>query len=278
MEYGKLYRYGEKVLAEAGIEEAGIDARLLLEFVTGEERNTLYAHPEKEVEEQKVSEFEQFLAKRASRIPLQQITRCQSFMGLSFSVNENVLIPRQDTEILVEEVLREPFDGCRILDICSGSGCILLSLLHYSNDTSGTGLDISAKAIEVAKENAAALKLKERVEFIESDLLEQAKETYDIIVANPPYIKTSVIDTLMPEVREHEPLLALDGKEDGLYFYRKILEKIGAFCKPGTRLYFEIGYDQSDAVSELLRSGGFGEIRIVKDYSGLDRVVCGSYR
>ena len=187
-----------------------------MEFATGEERNTLFAHPDRQVNEQDQVKYEEYLAKRAERIPLQYITRRQSFMGLCFSVNENVLIPRQDTEILVEEVMRESYDGCRILDICSGSGCILLSLLHYSNDSEGVGLEISPGAIEVAEENAALLGLKNRSIFLESDLLHKAEGKFDIIVANPPYIKTSVIKELMPEVREHEPVLALDGREDGL--------------------------------------------------------------
>ncbi len=277
MRYGDLYRRGEKILSEAGIEEAAVDARLLLEFVTGQERNTLFAHPDLEVSQDNGAKYEEYLAKRAKRVPLQYITRRQSFMGLSFSVNENVLIPRQDTEILVEEVMREPFDGSRILDICSGSGCILLSLLHYSNDSIGVGLEISPKAIEIAEENAALLELKERAIFLESDLLEKAEGKFDIIVANPPYIKTDVIKELMPEVKNHEPVLALDGGEDGLLYYEEILSGIGAFAKGGTRLYFEIGYDQGEAVSRLMKDSGFAEVKVIQDYAGLDRVVCGRF-
>ncbi len=278
MKYAELYEYGKKTLEDAGIQEASIDARLLLEFATGADRTLLYAHPETEVEEQKKADFESFLAKRAGRMPLQHITRRQSFMGLTFLVNENVLIPRQDTEILVEEVMREPFDGCRILDICSGSGCILLSLLRYSNDTTGVGLDISEKAVEIAKENAKLLEFEEdRVSFLKSDLLEKAEGIFDIVVANPPYIKTDVIETLMPEVREHEPILALDGGGDGLLFYKKILKDLPPYVRKGTRIYFEIGYDQGQEVKALMEEAGISCVEIIKDYAGLDRVVFGEY-
>ena len=198
-------------------------------------------------------------------------------MGLEFGVNEHVLIPRQDTEILVEEVMREPFDGEQILDLCTGSGCILLSLLHYSNGCHGVGVDISPEALQVAKGNAKRLGISdEQVEFQEGDLfapLEKGRK-FDLLVSNPPYIQSSVIPTLMPEVREHEPMLALDGMEDGLFFYRKITEQASRWLRTGARIYFEIGYDQAADVEQLLREAGFAEIRTVQDYAGLDRVVC----
>lgn len=198
-------------------------------------------------------------------------------MGLAFSVNENVLIPRQDTEILVEEVMKEPFDGSRILDLCTGSGCILLSLLHYSNHCTGIGSDLSFEALSVAKENARRLELEERAQFIESDLWEGIEGTFDIIVSNPPYIQTDVIETLMPEVRTFEPRLALDGGDDGLFVYRRLLQEIAPHSKGGTRLYLEIGFDQGEAVSGMVQRAGFSEVQVVKDYAGCDRVVSGVY-
>ena len=196
-------------------------------------------------------------------------------MGLEFKVNENVLIPRQDTEILVEEALRELHDGMDILDLCTGSGCILISLLRYSNDCTGLGVDLSEGALAVAEENAEKLLSDRQIRFLKSDLFEGVNGVYDRIVSNPPYIPSNVIETLMPEVKEHEPLQALDGGGDGLYFYRKITEQCGNYLKPGGMLYFEIGYDQGEAVSGLLSKAGFREIRVVKDYGGLDRVVSG---
>ena len=197
--------------------------------------------------------------------------------GSGICGDEHVLIPRQDTEILVEEVMREPFDGAEILDLCTGSGCILLSLLHYSNHCHGVGVDISPEALQVAECNAGRLEISdEQVEFLEGDLYEALEpgRKFDLLVSNPPYIQSGVIPTLMPEVREHEPLLALDGMEDGLFFYRKIIKQAPEWLRAGAGIYFEIGFDQALAVEQLLREAGFTEIRTVQDYAGLDRVVC----
>lgn len=273
MTYRQLYDYGVEALVEAGIEEAALDARLLLEYICHTDRNMLLVHGDSVRNDMEEQFYRMVIEKRAGRIPLQHITGQQEFMGLTFKVNEHVLIPRQDTETLVEEVMRYLSDGMRILDICTGSGCILLSLLKYSNECEGLGVDISKEALEVARENAELLGL--QAEFRSSDLLEQVKGKFDIIVSNPPYIETAVIDTLMPEVREHEPMLALDGKEDGLYFYRKIVEKSPDYMTRGARLFFEIGYNQGEAVKALMIGRGFKEVEVVKDYAGLDRVVTG---
>ena len=215
-------------------------------------------------------------------------------MGLTFSVNQNVLIPRMDTEILVEEVLKNLDDGSRILDMCTGSGCILLSLLRYSNDCEGVGVDISEEALEVARDNAGRLALDEtfdllftsggvgrkhidtdKIEFIESNLFNDVKGKFDVIVSNPPYIRSDVIPTLMEEVRDYEPVLALDGKEDGLYFYREIIKKSPSFLNGGGRLFFEIGYDQAADVVKLMEEAGFKDVVVIQDYAHLDRVVWG---
>lgn len=282
MTYKGLYEYGKQKLIDAGIEDAALDARLLLEYICHTNRNELIIHADC----QRSSIEEQFytivIEKRASHIPLQHITGEQEFMGLSFQVNEHVLIPRQDTEILVEEAMRHLCDGMHILDMCTGSGCILLSLLKYSNECEGVGVDISSDAIRVAQENAQRLQLD--ATFLEGDLFLPLKNfksdkisdtLFDIIVSNPPYIETKVINTLMPEVRLHEPVGALDGGEDGLYFYKKIVAEAPRFMRKGAYLFFEIGYAQAQAVAMLLQEAGFIQIEVLKDYAGLDRVVFG---
>lgn len=277
MEYQALYRKGKALLQQAQIPEADLDARLLLEFVCDTDRNDLLVHGDREVEAGREERYFAFIEKRAQRIPLQHLTGEQEFMGLNFKVNEHVLIPRQDTEILVEEVLRYLHDGFRILDMCTGSGCILLSLLNYSNDCVGIGMDLSEEALKVASFNAEALGLKEKASFIQSNLFEKAEGKFEMIVSNPPYIQSEVIKGLMPEVRDHEPMMALDGGEDGLYFYRKITaESINYLCGGGM-LFFEIGYDQGMAVKDLMEQSGFKEVTVVKDFAGLDRVVYGTF-
>lgn len=276
MQYAKLYQIGKEQLQKAGITEAELDARLLLEFICHTDRNALYAHGDQEIEDEKMQDFLQLIEKRAVHIPLQHLTGEQNFMGLDFLVNEHVLIPRQDTEILVEEIMRDLHDGIRILDMCTGSGCILLSLLHYSNDCSGVGVDVSEDALAVARQNADRLAEKQAV-FIQSDLFEKVEGSFDLIVSNPPYIRSQEIAGLMPEVREHEPHLALDGKDDGLHFYREIIKGAMLQLKRGGQLFFEIGYDQGEAVQALLAANGYTEIAVVKDYAGLDRVVYGTF-
>lgn len=276
MQYAKLYQIGKEQLQKAGITDAELDARLLLEFICHTDRNALYAHGDQEIEDEKMQDFLQLIEKRAVHIPLQHLTGEQNFMGLDFLVNEHVLIPRQDTEILVEEIMRDLHDGIRILDMCTGSGCILLSLLHYSNDCSGVGVDVSEDALAVARQNADRLAEKQAV-FIQSDLFEKVEGSFDLIVSNPPYIRSQEIAGLMPEVREHEPHLALDGKDDGLHFYREIIKGAMPHLKRDGQLFFEIGYDQGEAVQALLAANGYTEIAVVKDYAGLDRVVYGTF-
>ena len=280
MTYRECYEQGCRTLQAAGIEEATLDARLLLEAVCGTDRNDLLVHGEQPVMPQAEEKYLHWIRQRAEHIPLQQLTGEQDFMGLTFSVNEHVLIPRQDTEILVEEVLKELHDGMRVLDMCTGSGCILLSLLHYSNDCEGLGVDLSAEALEVAGRNVLKVLTPEKAEhahFLQSDLFEKVEGKFEIIVSNPPYIASAKVDKLMPEVRDHEPRMALDGTEDGLHFYRRIIKEAGKHLVNSGMLFFEIGYDQGQAVSELMRAGGYREVQVVQDYAGLDRVVLGTY-
>ena len=284
MNYKEIYLWGKDKLTKAGVTEAEIDARLLLEYICHTDRNTLLAHPDREIREEEEESYEKVIEDRSLRIPLQYILGVQEFMGLEFEVNRHVLIPRQDTECLVEEVLRVLMDGSRILDLCTGSGCILLSLLSYSNHCSGVGADLSLEALKVAERNFRNLYHKPRpvpwteesAKWIQSDLFEKiGNETFDIIVSNPPYIASGEIPLLMEEVRLYEPVMALDGKEDGLYFYRKIIDEAGKYLKKEGKLFFEIGYDQAEAVLELMEQSGFKEVTVVKDFAGLDRVVYG---
>lgn len=273
--YSELYRYGCVILEDAGIDDALLDARLLLEYICGTDINHLYAHGDQCVSDDKADRYRRVIAERADHKPLQYITGTQDFMGLDFRVTKDVLIPRQDTEILAEEALKNLHDGMRILDMCTGSGCILISLLHYSNDCSGIGIDISPAALAVARDNAEKLGVSS-IDFIESSLFDKCPDgKFDMIVSNPPYIKTDVIKTLMPEVKEHEPMEALDGSGDGLLFYRKIAKEASRYLYGGADLFFEIGYDQGKEVSGIMTDAGYKGVTVVKDYSGNDRVVYG---
>lgn len=275
MEYGAIYRMGVERLQQAGIKEALLDARLLLESVCGTTQSTLLAHGDLPVTEEQKESYVNYIEQRSRHIPLQHITGYQEFMGLRFRVSPEVLIPRQDTETLVEEVMRFLHDGMHILDLCTGSGCILLSLLRYSNDCVGTGTDLSEPALAVAAENASLLGVE--AEFICSDLFEHVKGKYEMIVSNPPYIRSGDIPGLMEEVREHDPMMALDGGEDGLVFYRKIIGCAGDYLYPGGMLFFEIGHDQAQEVSGYLDKAGYRDVMVCKDLSGLDRVVSGRF-
>lgn len=270
-----LLREGREALQAAGIPEWDLDAWYLLEYAAHCTRNEYFLRPEKEVLPQEKQLYRTLIRKRSAHIPLQYLTGSQEFMGLSFFVDENVLIPRQDTEILVEEALRALGSGMRVLDVCTGSGCILLSLLKLCAGLEGTGTDLSEKALQVAGENARRLGVE--ASFVQGDLFEPVSGKYDCIVSNPPYIASREVDVLMEEVRDHEPRMALDGGEDGLYFYRKIVAQSPKYLKDRGRIFLEIGFDQGEAVAGLL-APAFDEVRIVQDLAGLDRVVCGILR
>ena len=316
--------YEEGMALLAGLEDAALDARLLLEHFCGIDTNRLLAEPGMPVSDDLRNAFLKGIERRAAREPLAYIVGEQSFMGLPFIVSEDVLIPEQDTENLVEEALRLIDDGSRILDLCTGSGCILLSLLHYTNGCIGVGTDLSEKALEIARRNASAHGLSDQTVWLQGDLFDaldplnkkdnddkdnkrenykiednkreenrddQAEKStepeksesgfpgmsytsgYDMIISNPPYIPTSVIDTLQPEVRCAQPRMALDGGGDGLDFYRRIISEAPAHLVVGGRLLLEIGYDQAEAVSDLLREAGYYGIEILKDYGGNDRIA-----
>lgn len=264
---------GKDLLKQKNIEEYEIDAWLLLESVCQCSRNDLYLRGDKSITEAQENLYKEYLEKRGKRIPVQHILGMQCFCGLEFEVTPDVLCPRQDTEVLVEEALKQIRSGSDILDLCTGSGCIILSLLHFTKECRGTGVDLSEKALAVAKKNSEKLEIP--CTWIHSDLFEQIEGVYDMIVSNPPYIATKEIELLEPEVRDREPRMALDGMEDGLFFYRKIISESMQYLKPEGWLMFEIGYDQGKAVSEMMKSAGYAQVTVKKDLAGLDRVVTG---
>lgn len=353
--WADVLNYGKKILKNAGIVEADLDAWYLFEQSFGISRAQYFLCARENIvgstaqkmtaQEQtgnslesknaldcvelwlkeKLSAYEHALKKRAARIPLQQIIGQQEFMGLSFFVNEHVLIPRQDTETLVELVLQEQKDkDISILDMCTGSGCIAVSLKKLGGYAHVEGADISEESLKVAKRNSEeilenndvnndavssrteqiqnctnltnnqnkqdnseermvseASKLSQAgVTFRHSDMFSNFPETeqFDVIVSNPPYIPSAVIEELEPEVRDHEPRGALDGTADGLYFYRILAEECAKHLTPGGHVYFEIGYDQGAAVKELLDNHGFKDTRVIQDLAGKDRVVCGAWQ
>ena len=349
--WADVLSYGKQTLKNAGIAEADLDAWYLFEQIFGISRAEYFLCARENIAgstaqkmavqvqsgnslesknaldrvelwlKEKLQAYENTLEKRAARIPLQQILGQQEFMGLTFFVNEHVLIPRQDTEILVELVLQEQKNkDISILDMCTGSGCIAVSLKKLGGYACVEGADISEEALKVAKRNSEeilenndavgsrteriqnctnltnnqnkqnnsekrraseASKLSQTgVTFRHSDMFSAFSETepFDVIVSNPPYIPSAVIEELEPEVRDHEPRGALDGTADGLYFYRILAEECAKHLTPGGHVYFEIGYDQGTAVKELLDIHGFKDTRVIQDLTGKDRVVCGAWQ
>ena len=275
MKLSELYGLFVDTLNKSGFDEAESDSRLIFEYIAGIDRVKLTLEGDRELEPGIEEKLKAALAKRLTHMPVQYITGYQNFMGLEFMVSKDVLIPRMDTETLVEEVLRLGLSNVRVLDICTGSGCILLSILKYVYGSSGVGVDISDGALGVAEANSEALGID--ATFIKSDMFENIPkdEHFDIVVSNPPYIRSDVIGTLMSEVKDYEPLLALDGSEDGLKFYRIIADRAPEYLNNGGMLFLEIGYDQGAEVSALLSAAGFMDVEVIKDLSGLDRVVSG---
>ena len=278
MTFFELWKWGEKRLADSGIREADLDAKyLLLEAFEMDLAHFLLREQEQVPStDGRTREYSDAVVARASRVPLQYLTGKQDFMGLTFHVDERVLIPRQDTETLAELVLREnPEKNIRLLDLCTGSGCLAVSLAVLGGYEEVDAGDISPDALEVAEENGR--RLGGNVHFVESDLFSALDpgKAYDVIESNPPYIPTEVIEGLEPEVRDYEPRMALDGSGDGLAFYRRLAAESPSHLKPGGRLYLEIGWDQGESVEDLLRENGFEDIEVVRDDAGNCRVVRG---
>lgn len=257
-------------LQQMEVPDADIDAWYLLSYVTRLDRAAFFLHGEEPMAEPDMIRYRDLVTKRGERIPLQHLTGEQEFMGLDFHVNEHVLIPRQDTECLVERVL--PYvDGKRVLDVCTGSGCIAIAIAKLGKPLIVHGVDISEEALAVARQNATELNAS--VELFAGDLMTKMDGQYDVIVSNPPYIPPSVIEGLMPEVRLHEPMLALDGGQDGLEFYRRIAGQAVTRLAPNGRLFLEIGCEQAAAVAEILQKQGYREVQVFQDLAGKDRIV-----
>ncbi len=273
MNYREAVHKAQCCLEQNQVPDADTDALLLLQFVSGISRAGYYARRTDPIDEEILSRYKELIMKRAQRIPLQQLTGEAYFMGIPFYVSEDVLTPRQDTEILAEEALKRIRPGCSVLDLCTGSGCILISLLKMGEHLTGTGSDLSEAALGIARRNAERNGV--QALFLRSDLFERIEGEFDMIVSNPPYIRSGEIGGLMEEVREHEPRLALDGGEDGLSCYRRIIPESLAHLSGGGWLIVEIGYDQGDAVRSMFIENKFTEVSVIKDLGGNDRVVLG---
>lgn len=276
MQIREIMKKGMIELKTNGIENPNLKSRLLMQFILNKPRQYLLAHDDEQLSKIQEQEYLKNIEKLKNNIPLQHITHQQEFMKMSFYVDENVLIPRPDTEILVEETIKiaKRIGAKKILDLCTGSGAIAVSIAKYLKDCEITAIDISPTALRVAKLNAKNNKVEDKITFIESDLFKNIKkEKYDIIVSNPPYIKKEVINTLQKEVQK-EPCIALDGGYDGLDFYRKIIKHGFEYLKYNAYLCLEIGYDQKEEVINLIKEKEqYSNIYSKKDLSDNDRIV-----
>lgn len=281
----ELIARGTERLNKVDVDTPKLDAEVLLSNLLKVERIYFHMYPEKEVSEEKEAEFWNRIEKREKLMPVQYIVKQQEFMGLDFKVEEGVLIPRGDTEILVEktiDIYNKEFspNSVNIMDIGTGSGAIVVSLAKYINKSNLTAIDISSKALKIAKENASNNEVENKIRFLQGSLFDaiggkDEYKAYDFIVSNPPYIPKDVVGTLSPGVKDYEPHLALDGGKDGLDFYRAITEGAKVYLKDGGYLLFEIGYDQGEELVRILKYNGFRNVKVLKDLAGLDRVVLG---
>ena len=277
---GELLNIGTKTLNEVNIDTSRLDSQLLLGKVLNKDKLYLITNNDKEVEESDTKEYLKLIEKRKNKMPIRYILGECDFMGLDFHVEEGVLIPRSDTEVLVEEVLNRigEDESLMVCDLCSGSGAIGIALAHYRNNIKVDAIDYYDIPEKVTKINIIKNNLQDRINFIKSDLLEEViklEKVYDIIVSNPPYIKEEEIGKLMSDVKDYEPHTALSGGEDGLIFYRRIVEESRKVLKENGILSFEIGYDQGENVKKLMESNGYEEVKVIRDLAGLDRVVIG---
>jgi release factor glutamine methyltransferase len=277
MKIRELLSEGETSLKKAEKLSARNDALLLLSFLLNMDRGKMFLAFENEAPEFLIEKYHEVIKQRASGVPLQHITGITEFMGLTFKVTPEVLIPRSETELLVEEALKLIAPNMKILELCTGSGCIALSILKLYNSVSVTAADISEGAVYVAKENAKKLGLSigknpGKIDFVQGDLFEPVEGTYDLIIVNPPYIKSGDISDLMKEVREHDPVIALDGGPDGLYFYRRLFYEAKDYLNEGGYLLLEIGKDQAKEVLAMAEES-YENVKVIKDYSDLDRII-----
>lgn len=274
MTYREALQHVKAMLKESLIEDAEYDAWYLMEEAAALKRHEFIMSESSVMPQELLKHYISLAKKRCLHVPLQYILGYTEFMGLKVYVDENVLIPRQETELLVEEAGKYS-KGLKILDMCTGSGCIIISLVKLYGAASSAGADISKEALDMACKNAKEHGVD--VDFINSNLFQNIKERYDIIISNPPYIKSSIIEGLMPEVRNYEPKAALDGGADGLWFYREIAKNAPKHLTPHGRILLEIGHDQAESVSSLLNLNDFTDISVKKDYSGNERIISAVY-
>lgn len=276
--YRQMCHNGAAILADAGITDAEYDSFALLEYITGMDRTAYILNGSKSVPEDITERYDAVIDRRSSHIPLQHITGQAWFYGRSFNVNSDVLVPRQDTEVLVSEALKVINAKDSVLDMCTGSGCIIITLALEKKLGRALGADISEAALKVASGNRKKLGADD-VTFVKSNIFSDINvndaELFDVIVSNPPYIATGEIETLTEEVRIHDPYIALDGLEDGLHFYREITQQSMNYIKSGGWLLYEIGCTQAHDVSDIMSEYGYSNIKVIKDLAGLDRVVMG---
>ncbi len=276
--YRQMCHNGAAILADAGITDAEYDSFALLEYITGMDRTAYILNGSKSVPEDITERYDAVIDRRSSHIPLQHITGQAWFYGRSFNVNSDVLVPRQDTEVLVSEALKVINAKDSVLDMCTGSGCIIITLALEKKLGRALGADISEAALKVASGNREKLGADD-VTFVKSNIFSDInvndEELFDVIVSNPPYIATGEIETLTEEVRIHDPYIALDGLEDGLHFYREITQQSLNYIKSGGWLLYEIGCTQAHDVSDIMSEYGYSNIKVIKDLAGLDRVVMG---
>ncbi|MDD6072271.1 MAG: peptide chain release factor N(5)-glutamine methyltransferase [Clostridiales bacterium] len=273
----ELLQYGREQLEKSGNEYAKYERKVLLEEVLGCNYMYMLMNGSEEVEACKEQQYKDFIAQRCNHYPLQYLLGEAHFMDYTFFVNEDVLIPRNDTEVLVETadelICKWTNSNIKVLDLCCGSGCIGISLKLYHKEIGLVLSDYSKQALEVTRKNLAKYDVK--AEVLCGDLFEAFNGRVKLIVSNPPYIERKVIDTLMPEVRDYEPMSALDGGEDGLDFYRRIVKEAPEYLEDGGYLMFEIGHNQAESVRRLMEDRGFLDVQVKKDYAGLDRIVYG---
>ncbi len=275
MKIKELIEYGKNTLNKNEVQDSSIISRILAEYILNFNRQEIIANLDKEVKEEQRVRYYLALIEIIQGMPIQYITNKQEFMKLDFYVDENVLIPQPDTEILVEKAIEEAkkIENVEILDMCTGSGCIGISIAKNIENAKVTLVDISKNAIEIAKKNALRNKVESQLTFIQSNMFEKVEKKFDIIVSNPPYIKTDVIPKLDKQV-QNEPHIALDGGKDGLKFYKIIIEKAKKYLKENGKLILEIGYDQKEEVENLIKqSGQYKKIEVIKDLSQNDRVI-----
>ena len=281
MTISELIKKGMIELKNENIEEPKLKSRLLMQYVLNETRQYVIVNDMEQLDKSKEKQYFEGIRILKKGVPIEHITHQREFMKLSFFVDKNVLIPRQDTEILVEEVIKiaKKINAKKILDLCTGSGAIAISLAKYLPQTEITAIDISKDALKIAKKNAISNNVENQITFINLDMYTNLNEgKFDIIVSNPPYIKDEVINTLMEDVKNYEPHTALSGGNDGLNFYRRIINDSNKVLKENGILAFEIGHDQGYEVSELMSEKGYKDIRVIKDLVGHDRVVIGEWQ